>query len=167
MAFVDGWCGANFLNNSGTIVVDGTGKETQLFTKAALINGAPADLLPLPLITVSAVSIDGSAQDVSGIQVYPRFLTYEDDRFDKGRQNIQIVGTWGYTSVPEDIRHVTAQLCANVITEMLRVQRIPDLITPIIEGGGSLGVLFRSPRVLTKNEKDLLRRYRQLEVDFG
>ncbi|GAG32814.1 unnamed protein product, partial [marine sediment metagenome] len=107
------------------------------------------------------------AATIADIKVYPRFLVYDKNRFSKGRQNVEIVGTWGFTSVPDDIRHVTAQISANVLTEMLRMQRIPDLITPVVEGGGSLGVLFRSPRVLTKNEKDILRRYRQLEVDFG
>jgi len=48
---------------------------------------------------------------------------------------------------------------------------MPDLITPILESGqgsvGGLSALFRSPRVLTQNEKDILNKYKYYKMEIG
>ncbi len=165
MDIVDKYVGHNFLANDGTLLLDGSGKTVQHINRAGLVNGAVPELLPLPLIAVTAINIDSVAvTPVTDVKVYRSWLAYEFNQFDWGRQNVEVVCTWGYVTVPEDIRHVTAQLCSNVLTEMLRLRRIPDLITPILEGGGNIGILFRSPKVLTKNETIILKRHRILEM---
>ncbi|GAH62918.1 unnamed protein product, partial [marine sediment metagenome] len=100
-------------------------------------------------------------------QYYNEIITYEGNVFDTGRQNIKIEGTWGYAAVPDDIRYVAAHICANLLTDMIRSRMLPDLITPILTGGGDIGVLFRSPKVLTTNEKEILDRYRFWEYAVG
>ena len=142
MDFVDKYVGHNFLLNDGTLLLDGSGKTVQHINRAGLVNSAVPELLPLPLIAVTAINIDSTAvAPVTDVKVYRSWLAYEFNQFDRGRQNVEVVCTWGYATVPEDIRYVTAQLCSNVLTEMLRLRRIPDLITPILEGGGNIGIL--------------------------
>lgn len=127
----------------------------------------PPKLLPVPMISITAISFNGIAKTVTDFQMYDEIITYENNIFDVGRQNIKIEGSWGYIAIPEDIEYVTAQICANFLTEMVRTRMIPDLITPILTGGGDIGILFRSPRVLTKNEKEILNKYRFREYAVG
>jgi len=47
-----------------------------------------------------------------------------------------------------------------MLADMVRMRKIPDLVTPVLEGGGNLNLLFRSPNVLTNNEKEILNKYR-------
>ena len=157
--FVNKYCNHNFGSNTGTIICDGNGKESLHIPPSCLLNGAPAELLPLPLISVSQVSIDGTVGTITDFKIYKTFLAYECGIFCDGRQNVEIVAVYGYNVVPEDIKYVTAQLCANALTEMVRKRMLPDLITPILEGGGDVGILFRSPKVLTENEKAILWQY--------
>lgn len=157
--FVDNYVNHNFSANYGTITCDGSGKETQIIPPSCLVNGTPTHLLPLPLVTVTEVSVDGTVETLSEFQTYKTFITWEDNVFCRGRQNVVIKGTYGFTSVPDDIKYVTAQLCANAVTEMVRKRMLPDLVVPVLTGGGDVGVLFNSPKVLTKNEKEILWQY--------
>ena len=157
--FVDNYVNHNFSSNFGTIICDGNGKESLPIPPSCLVNGTPAHLLPLPLVTVTEVSVDGVVETLSDFKVYKTFIAWECGIFCEGRQNVTIKGTYGFTSVPDDIKYVTAQLCANAVTEMIRKRMLPDLITPVLEGGGNVGILFQSPKVLTKNEKEILWQY--------
>lgn len=159
--FVDNFCGHDFNHHSGgTLVVDGTGKEILWATKAGLVNGAPATLLPAPFISVTSVTIDSTVvAPITDVKVYDRYLAYEDNKFDAGRQNVTIVCDWGYASVPDSIAYVTSQLCANVLVWMIRNRMMPDDITPYLEEGGNVGIFFRNPKILTKNEKDIMKKY--------
>jgi len=179
---VDNYVGHNFYLNRGTIRADGSGKETQLITSSAktvysnqAVTGsgdpAPAQLLPLPLIAVTAVEIDGVAQTVTDFQVYESYATYEDSVFSSGRLNVDIVGTWGYGTYPHDIQYVTAQIAANCLSEMVRKRMIPDIITPVMERGMAsdrvIALILRTPLVFTVNEKDLLNKYRYYSMEVA
>jgi hypothetical protein len=180
---IDNYCRHNFYENGGTIVVDGSGKEGQPIFRHALTcystqkdsdttgTVRPSRLLPLPLISVTAVEIDGTEVTLTDIQTYSSYLSYDDNFFNEGRQNITIKGTWGYGTYPHDIQYVTAQLCANMLTEMVRRRLLPDLVTPILERGDAstraMAMLFRSPQVLTNNEKEILHRYMYHEIEVG
>lgn len=172
MDMVDNYVGHNFGSNGpGTILLDGSGKEAQHISRIGLVDDGsgyePPVLLPVPMLSITAISFNGVAKTITDFQIYDEIITYEDNVFDTGRQNIKIEGSWGYTSVPDDIEYVTAQICANFLTEMIRSLMLPDLITPILTGGGDVGILFRSPKVLTQNEKDILNRYRFREYAVG
>ncbi len=168
---IDQWCGHNFQSNSGTILLDGSGKEAQHINRIGRVDVGsgyePPELLPVPMLSITAVNFNGVGKTVTDFQIYDEIVTYKNNIFDTGRQNIKIEGTWGYTTVPEDIKYVTARACANVLTEMVRSRMLPDLITPILTGEGNVGILFRSPKVLTKNEKEILNRYRFREYGVG
>ena len=180
---VDNYVGHNFYENHGTIRLDGSGKVVQhisphgltVFSNQSVIDATavpkPSKLLPLPLMAVTGVTIDSTAQVLADFQIYESYVAYDGNRFNGGRQNVDIIGTWGYGTYPHDIQYVTAQLCANMLREMVRSEMMPDMITPILESGqgsvGGLSALFRSPRVLTANEKDILNKYRLHALEIG
>jgi len=169
---IDNYVGHNFSSNSGTITLDGNGDEALPITRIGLVDGSPPRLLPLPLMTVTSVTIDGEANVSTGCQVYEDFVTYEDNHFHPGRQNVEIEGTWGYSSIPHDIQYCTAQICVNFLKEAIRSRMMPDMIAASITGvqpvdeRGIVGVL-RSPKVLTVNEREILDRYRYKEIEVA
>ena len=168
MKFVDGYCNHNFQHNSGTLTLDGSGKETLLLGRGAIGDGLPANVLPLPMIAVSSVTIDGAAQNIADFQIYDTYITYENNVFAQGRQNVVLVAEWGYSAVPDDVRVVTALLCANFLREMIRSRLLPDLVTPILTAErGAVGVLFAHPKILTENEKPILDQYRFYTVSVA
>lgn len=167
MDFVDNYCRHNFLDNLGTIYVDGRGRETVHLTSAGVVTQwpdaypeFPIGLLPVPLMEVTAISIDGVAQTLANFFTYNTHIAYENNIFCEGRQNVRITARFGYGTVPHDIQYVTAELCSNILADMIRRRSLGDLITPVLEGGGNLNMLFRSPKVLTANEKEILNKYR-------
>lgn len=169
---VDNYVGHNFGSNGpGTILLDGSGKEALHISRIGLVDDGfgyePPKLLPVPMLSITAISFNGVAKTVTDFQIYDEIIRYENSVFDAGRQNIKIEGSWGYKSIPDDIEYVTAQICANLLTEMIRSLMLPDLITPILTGGGDIGILFRGPKVLTSNEKEILNRYRFREYAVG
>lgn len=185
MDMIDNYVGHNFHLNYGTMRLDGSGKEGLHISRVGLVddtddgvnNLIPPRLLPVPMISITSISIDSVAQTVTDFQVYDEIITYDCNCFNAGRQNVEIVGTWGYgtysalgvisEAVPHDIQYCCAQVCSNALTEMVRRRMLPDLITPIMEGGGAVHLLFRSPKVLTQNEKEILERYRFREYGVG
>ena len=167
MDFVDRYCRHNFQDNVGTIYVDGRGRETVHVTSAGVVTEwpdtypeFPIGLLPVPLMRVTSVSIDGVAQTLGNFYTYNTHVAYDGSCFNQGRQNVILAARFGYGTVPHDIQYVTAQLCSNMLADMIRRRMLVDLVTPIMEGGGDIGVLFRSPKVLTNNEKEILNKYR-------
>lgn len=167
MDFIDNYCRHNFQNNLGTIYVDGRGRETVHLTSAGVVTSwpdgypeFPIGLMPVPLMEVKSISIDGVAQTLTDFFSYNTHVAYENSVFCEGRQNVVIAARFGYGTVPHDIQYVCAELCANILADMVRRRMLVDLVTPIMEGGGNIGVLFRSPKVLTNNEKEILNKYR-------
>ena len=119
---IDNYVGHNFYENHGTIRLDGSRKEVQHISPHGLTvfsNQKDTDatgtlkpnmLLPLPLITVTGVTIDSTAQTITDFQVYESYVAYWRNNFNGGRQNVDLIGTWGYGTSPHDIQYVTAQL---------------------------------------------------------
>ena len=171
MDFVDNYCRHNFQDNMGTIYVDGRNRETVHVTSAGVktewpdaYSEFPVGLLPIPLMRVTGITIDTVAQTAAQVaanfRTYNTHVAYTDSCFNEGRQNVVLTARFGYGTIPHDIQYVTAQLCSNMLADMVRRRMLVDLITPIMEGGGDIGILFRSPKVLTNNEKEILNKYR-------
>ncbi len=167
MDMVDHYCRHNFQDNAGTIYLDGRSRETVHVTSAGVITKwpdaypeFPIELMPVPLMEVTAVTIDTVAQTLTNFRTYNTHVVYVNNVFCEGRQNVVLVARFGYGTVPHDVQYCTAQICTHAIADMVRMRKMPDLVTPILEGGGNLNMLFRSPSVLTKNEKELLNKYR-------
>jgi len=167
MDMVDSYCRHNFQDNVGTIYVDGRGRETVHLTSSGVVTQwpdgypeFPIGLMPVPIMEVTSISIDGVAQTVSNFFSYNTHIAYEDNVFCDGRQNVVVVARFGYGTVPHDIQYVTAMLCSNVIGDMVRRRMVVDAITPFLEGGGNINLLFRTPLVMTENERSILNKYR-------
>ncbi len=167
MDMVDHYCRHNFQDNVGTIYVDGRSRETVHVTSAGVITQwpdgypeFPIELMPVPLMKVTAVTIDTVVQTLSNFRTYNTHVVYVNNVFCEGRQNVVIAARFGYGTIPHDIQYVTAQICTHAIADMVRMRKIPDLVTPVLEGGGNLNMLFRSPSVITKNEKEIMNKYR-------
>ena len=169
MAVVDEYVSHNFQSNSGTILLDGNGKSWLPMTREGVVDTGsgyfPMEILPIPLITVDSVTDNGTA--VTDYKTYHSYIKNDDGVFQTDYQNVKIIGTWGYTSVPNDIQYVTARMCANVIGEMLRMRNLPDLVKSIMDGSGALAPLFYNPVIMTRNEKELLTKYRYKEVQMA
>ena len=164
---MDNYAGRNWRLNSGTIELDGNGKEALPLSRAGHIYGLPGSLLPVPLLSVTSVKIDSGANIATSIKFYDSYIAYDCGHFCVGRQNIEIVGTWGNSVVPHDIQAVTAQICVNFMTEAIRMRMLPDLLTTTMEGSGNIAGLMRAPKVLTVSEKEVLDRYRFREIESG
>jgi len=169
MAVVDEYVSHNFQSNSGTLLLDGNGKPWLPMTREGVVDDGsgylPMEILPVPLITVDSVTDNGTA--VTDYKTYHSYIKNDDGVFQNDYQNVKIIGTWGYTSVPNDIQYVTSRMCANVLGEMLRMRNIPDIIKSIMDGSGGLAPLFYNPVIMTKNEKELLIKYRYKEVQMA
>lgn len=171
---IDSYVGHDFELTGGTIILDGSGKETLHINRRGLVNPVtvagtayglrPAHLLPVPLITVTYVSIDSAASVSASCQVYDAFITYEDNCFTCGRQNVEIRGTWGYGTYPNDIRNVAMGICTNIIRGQLKRWLAPDIITKAIMSKGGLTAYYAEDLELTNDLKLILDRYRFPEV---
>ena len=89
---IDNYCGRNFKNNSGTIDLDGNGKEVLSLTRAGKINSLPGSLMPVPLLSVTSVTVDSGANIATSIKWYDAYIAYDGCHFCKGRQNVGIIG---------------------------------------------------------------------------
>ena len=172
---IDSYVGHDFELTGGTIILDGSGKETLHINRRGLVSPVyvagttthqfrPPHLLPVPLITVTYVSIDSAASVVASCQTYDSFVTYENSCFSCGRQNVELRGTWGYGTYPNDIRNVAMGICTNVIRGQLKRWLAPDIITKAIMSKGGLTAYYAEDLELTPDLKFILDRYRFPEV---
>ena len=154
---IDSYTGSSFGTPTlGTWKFDGNGKAV-LFL--------PID--KVPFLGVGGGSINSSAITVSQVKVHPQVLELDGSVWTKGKLNITIYGSHGYVSVPPDIQYVTAQLCANVLNDMVRRKVYPDVFMQMASSGGDANALMASSAVFTKGLKDLCEPYRIMWVDIG
>lgn len=164
--FIDGYVNHSFGTPSfGTIVLDGSGKST-IFMKPP----------HAPMLGIGVGSVDSVAINVSDLYVYDQHVRFESN-FPLGKQNVVFYGSWGYKDkgtipiVPADIQNVCAQLCSNMVLDMVRRNMAPDLFQSLMAGGdvsgAGLRTLWAQPVILTPGLKDILDDYRILWVDFG
>jgi len=174
---IDSYVGHDFECTGGTIVLDGSGKEVLHINRRGLVyphlmasDGVtytirPPHLMPVPLITITYVAIDGVQRTPNtDFKCYDAFVAYENNCFDCGRQNVEIRGTWGYATYPNDIRNVAMSICTNVLRGMLKRWLAPDLITRAVMARGGLTSYYAEDLELTPDLKLILDRYRFPEV---
>ena len=166
MGVIDKYCGHDFQSHSGTLLLDGSGKDWLPITREGLMDDGGGyetmELLPLPLIDVTSIEDDDS--DITNFKVYRHYVTRDSGVYRHDYQNIKIVGEWGYAAVPDDIVYVTSRMCANVLGEMLRMRNLPDLVKSVMDGATSVTPLFYNPVILTRNERDILEKYKYREL---
>ncbi len=149
---IDSFCEHNFQNNKdATLTLDGNGKKV-LFIQNPYV----------PLISVTEVLID-DVNVTSDVKVYKTFLRYNNGVFTKNvsnGQNVSLKFDYGYTSVPDDIKFVCAEVCALMLNEQVRKKLMPDLMMQAMQSDGVGGGLLQNPRVLTPDLKSILNKYR-------
>jgi len=171
---IDSYVGHDFEMTFGTIILDGSCKETLHINRHGLVNPVtvagtvyglrPPHLLPVPLIDIDYVAIDSVTQVLANFQTYDTFITYENNCFNGGRQNVEIHCWWGYGTYPNDIRNVAMGICTNVIRGQLKRWLAPDIITKAIMSKGGLTAYYAEDLELTRDLKLILDRYRFPEV---
>lgn len=155
--FVDSYVQRSFgTPTAGTFKFDGNGKDI-LF-------------LPIshtPFLGVSAGSIGVNSLNTSKLKVSEQYLVLDGSIWTKGKQNVVLAGSYGYAAVPSDIQLITAQICANVLTDMVRRRVYPDVFMAMAQSGGDAQVLMSSSNILTKGIKEGLEPYKIMWVDIG
>lgn len=167
-ALIDSYVGHDFFDhNTVTLTLDGSGKTVLHINRVGLVGTDPPHLLPLPLISVTSVTIDGGASVSANCQIYDTYIRYCNGLFCAGCQNVVVEARYGYRAVPTDIQYVTDQTCANVLRGMLKRWLAPDIITKAVMERGSLTAFYAEDVALTPNLKAILNRYRYSGIGVG
>ncbi len=149
---IDSFCNHSFGTPTiGTWSLDGTGNSV-LFM--------PTERCPV--IGISAGSINSSAVTVSSIKVHDQYLQLDGGVWSEGKKNVTLAGSYGYASFPNDVGWVSAQICANILLDMVRKKVLPDLIQR--EEGG---VIITSTKSFNKEIQETLEPYVFTEVSTG
>lgn len=165
---IDDYVGHDFNDhNTGTLTLDGSGKEWLSINRVGLVDGVPPHLLPLPLISVTSIVVDSGADISANCQVYDSYLRYYNNVFCSGRQNVVVVARYGYTSVPNSVQYVTDQVCANVLRGILKRWLAPNIITKAVMASGRLTTYYAEDLELTPNLKAMLDRFRYSDIAVG
>lgn len=160
--FVDAYCNHSFGTagkgfQHGTFTFDGNGKQV-LFLPPKYC----------PMLGIGGGSIDGTTiSPITDIHAHDQYLEYYNGNWNQGCKNVVLYGSYGYTTLPKDITYVTAQLCANILADMMRRKVAPDLFSSVMAGGGDAGALFAMAEVFTPSLKRMLDPYKITWIDFG
>lgn len=167
-SLIDRYVGHPFGTPSlGTFVLDGDGRSTLFF---------PAKWTPL--IGLGAGSVNGVGIAIGDVKVYDQYVRWDGGSFTSGKQNVVFYGSYGYLDknrtpiVPDSVKYVCAQLCSNVILDMVRRNMSPDLFRSILlsrtsEGEKGIGALWAAPTIFHDELKTMLDDYRIHWVDLG
>jgi hypothetical protein len=149
-------------HNDQTITLDGNGKNV-LFIPPRYS----------PILGLGTVNVNDTAVgDVTNIKVYKQFVRYYGGHFSEGMQNIDLIGSYGYATVPDDVAFICAELCSNVLLDMQRRFSAEDVAhtspgqTDIASMYAS-GAIFHAPHIFTKDMKMRLREYKIEWIDLG
>jgi len=157
---VNAYCNHAFGTPSfGTMRLDGSGRAS-LFL--------PPEYTPL--IGIDAGSVDGVGITASDLVCYEQFIRYDGGIFPSGKKNVVLYGSFGYAELPHDIQYVTAQLCANVILDMIRRNMSPELFRQAMlsrQGSDPVPSLWASPNIFSSELKRMLFPYKIAWVDIG
>lgn len=121
-----------------------------------------------PTLYVGDVWINGNSMSwvsPTNVKLYEQYLTVPGATFRKGDLNVKIYGTYGYIKVPKDIEYMTAQLCANVLTDVVRRRAADGVVSADFMTMATS--LFGSPTVFTDDMRKRLSDYRIKWLDIG
>jgi hypothetical protein len=135
-SIVDSYCGHDFLLHSVTEKYDGNG------TYVLTIRNAP-------IVSVSYVKKDGEEIDPSEYYAMKTIIVFKQI-LEKGFQNYEVSYSYGYSSIPEVIKDVTARICANMLQYC-----VMNKMGPLIRQG-EFKLMIPDQAVLTSDLKALL-----------
>ncbi len=136
-------------------------------------NGKSVIMIPPrygPLLGLGTVTVDGTSISMSDVGVHEFYVERDAGVFNEGVQNIQLIGSYGYVAVPEEIKYVCAQLCSNVMLDLIRRRVAPNLFQSWLLGRGEsveIRTLFSQPVMFTPYMKEQLSRFRVTWIDVG
>ena len=159
--FIDTFCQHQFGSLRGTLRLDGNGKDVLWFPPGTC-----------PILRFTAGSLDTTAITVSDLKIHKQYVEWDGGVFTEGEQNVVFDVSYGYDATPDDIAFVSAQLCSNILTDMIRRRVAPEIFMSFIgrdraESSAGLRTLFASPDVLSPPLEHVLEKYRILWVDLG
>jgi hypothetical protein len=154
--FIDTYCNHSFGTPSfAWIKLDGNGKDVLFFPPKYC-----------PLIGFSSGTVDGNAITASDLKVYDQHVRYDGGIFSEGKKNVVLYGSFGYLgTMPTDIMFVCAQLCANVLLDMVRRKMTPDLFMRMAESAEP--TLFAMPDIFQNSCRKMLDNYKITWIDVG
>ncbi len=123
-------------------------------------------------VNINGVKVFARTATNTAIKLYHQHIMYEGGRFSEGLLNVELLGTYGYTYVPEDVEYITTQICANVLLDMVRRYSADDVaatapgMTDFSTMFGSPAI-FSSPTIFTKDMKNSLLDYKIRWMDIG
>ena len=129
-----------------------------------------------PIISLGSVDVDSSLLTVTDMRIYHQHVVYDDGNFPVGRQNVGLHGTMGYANVPDDVSQIALELCSNILLDMVRRRKTPDLFAVVMGGGPAPGMsemgegfrtLFAMPNVFTPSMKQRLDKYKITWIDVA
>jgi hypothetical protein len=156
---IDNYVGHNFQNNSGTVKLDGNGKEVIMIPPPYL-----------PTLSLTSVTVD-DVNVTSSIKRYPTYLALDGGNFtetNSDHQNVEVVLSYGYAAVPEDIGFACAEVAARQLTELVRRKLAPDVIARMMmkdDDMANLSSVGRFSRILSPEIKEVLDKYRYSTMD--
>jgi hypothetical protein len=162
--FIDNYCGGRdgtlrrFNYNGGSLSLDGSGKDILLLP--------PMDA---PWRILTSLKINNVAVSTSSIHIHNQHLHYYQGVFSEGAQNIMVIGTYGYSSVPKTIQYLCGQLCANMLLDMKRRKRADmanvdaNSVTTMLYNPS----LMNAPWIFTPDVKKALDEYRFSWIGLG
>ena len=120
------YCSRDFGSITGTITMDGNGRQ-KIFCPNT------------PIISVSAVRVDGrSIPAKSGVGLNAQGFTYTSNMilligpyvFSEGRQNVEVDLTYGYATIPPDVKRA----CCELVISRYRARQRVDLMSQGMAG---------------------------------
>jgi len=149
--YIDKFTGRTFSIDSDETeekVYDGNGKDT---------------LLVDDFVYLDSVTIDDEELDVLTYpnNTTPKFKIYSTTGFKKGKQNVKVTASWGYSEVPpEDIRFACTALVVGIIRSQIATEG--DVTTERI-GNYSISYTTKD-RDSVQTALDILKRYRKYSI---
>jgi len=146
----------------GTITLDGSGK--------AVLFIPPRFCPPINFGTINIGA--GTVPVVTDVKLHTQYVDYDGGVFTEGKLNVDLIGSYGYTSVPADVEMICARLCANLLLDMVRRYQAED-VTSVAPGHTDFTTmfaspaLFASPTIFTPDMKSQLDEYRLSWVNLG
>ena len=155
---IDSYCQRTFGSATiGTWSLDGNGKAV-LFL--------PSEITPM--IGISAGTVSNTVIPTSAIKIHNQYLELDGYTWTKGKKNVTLAGSYGIlTGTPKDIEYIAAQLCANILNDMISKKLYPQMYTQATMQGKAISAFMVQSSIFSPTLKEMIEPYRVMWVDVG
>lgn len=159
---IDSYVDHNFLSNTVTaLLMDGSGGNILMISPPYV-----------PILTLTSVTL-GGVNITSNLKAYDSYIAYQGGVFTKdnsSRQNVSATFTYGYASVPADVRYACAQIVCNILADMLRRKMMPDTVSRALQSNSDTVIvsgMAKNANILTPEICSILDQYRYSRMDVA